>query len=123
MCAGGQVFSLAMGDREDRWLSRPFQMTPDGPWWIPPEEPLTSSDDSEDEFEREKQREKEREIRRKKELLGDRCVPGGEECPTSCSVVLWWCRSCISPSKIHLHGRFGQIVVVSSLSEQILVLR
>ncbi|CAN0447583.1 unnamed protein product, partial [Hapterophycus canaliculatus] len=37
-----------MGDREDRWLSRPFQMTPDGPWWIPPEEPLSSSSDSED---------------------------------------------------------------------------
>lgn len=57
-----------MGDREDRWLSRPFQMTPDGPWWIPPEEPLTSSSDSEDEAERERLKE----IKRKKELLANR---------------------------------------------------
>lgn len=67
-----KVFSLAMGDREDRWLARPFQMTPGGPWWMPPDEPSSDSDDSEAEAERERQKEKEREIRRKKELLGDR---------------------------------------------------
>lgn len=63
-----QVFSLVMGDREDRWLSRPFQMTPNGPWWVPPEEPLTSSSDSEDEEERERLKE----IKRKKEALANR---------------------------------------------------
>ncbi|CAN0412650.1 unnamed protein product, partial [Ectocarpus fasciculatus] len=31
-----KVFSLVMGDREDRWVSRPYQMTPNGPWWVPP---------------------------------------------------------------------------------------
>ncbi|CAN0009333.1 unnamed protein product, partial [Laminaria digitata] len=63
-----KVFSLVMGDREDRWLSRPFQMTPNGPWWVPPEEPLTSSSDSEDEEERERLKE----IKRKKEALANR---------------------------------------------------
>lgn len=57
-----------MGDREDRWVTRPYQMTPNGPWWVPPEEPLTSSSDSEDEEERERQRE----IKRKKEALANR---------------------------------------------------
>lgn len=57
-----------MGDREDRWLKKPFQMTPDGPWWVPPEEPLTSSD-SEDEEEKERLAE----IARKKQALADRC--------------------------------------------------
>lgn len=63
-----KVFSLVMGDSEDRWLSRPFQMTPDGPWWVPPEVPMSSSSDSEDEAERERLRE----IKRKKEALANR---------------------------------------------------
>lgn len=57
-----------MGDREDRWVTRPYQMTPNGPWWVPPEEPLTSSSDSEDEEERERLKE----IKRKKEALANR---------------------------------------------------
>ncbi len=32
-----KVFSLAMGDELETYRTSPFQMTPNGPWWIPPE--------------------------------------------------------------------------------------
>ncbi|CAN0395597.1 unnamed protein product, partial [Discosporangium mesarthrocarpum] len=43
-----KVWSLMMGDREDRWSTRVFQMTKGGPWWVPPEEPDSSSSDSDE---------------------------------------------------------------------------
>jgi hypothetical protein len=39
-----KAFSLAMGDREDNWHVKPFQMSPGGPFWVPPPLPTVSSD-------------------------------------------------------------------------------
>jgi hypothetical protein len=57
-----KAYSLAMGDRERNWREKPFQMTPGGPFWVPPPMPTVSSDSEE---EREKEQQKERERRRK----------------------------------------------------------
>jgi hypothetical protein len=51
-----------MGDRERSWRVKPFQMSPGGPFWVPPPLPTVSSDSEE---EREKEQQKERERRRK----------------------------------------------------------
>jgi hypothetical protein len=31
-----KVYSLVMGDKENRWREKPFQMTTAGPFWVPP---------------------------------------------------------------------------------------
>jgi hypothetical protein len=38
-----RVYSLAMGDDVESYRTEPFQMTPHGPWWIPPEIPRERS--------------------------------------------------------------------------------
>ena len=61
-----KAYSLAMGDRERVWRTKPFQMIPGGAFWLPPELPSDSSD-SEEEREREKQKERERRRKEAKE--------------------------------------------------------
>lgn len=41
-CTCPQVFSLVMGDKEDKWREKPFQMTLGGPFWVPPKMPQYS---------------------------------------------------------------------------------
>ncbi|GAB9468342.1 hypothetical protein Gpo141_00005661 [Globisporangium polare] len=36
-----RVFAFAMGDEDDVWRAAPFQMTLDGPVWVPPQQPTT----------------------------------------------------------------------------------
>ena len=59
-----KVWSLSMGDKERKWREKPFQMTSDGPFFIPPKMPLkkkkadgaSDSEDSDDEGWREKEK-------------------------------------------------------------------
>eukprot|EP00953_Heterococcus_sp_UTEX-ZZ885_P011276 6530-Heterococcus_DN1.PRE.2 len=48
-----------MGDREENWRVKPFQMSPGGPFWVPPPLPTVSSD-SEEERVKKQQQEQER---------------------------------------------------------------
>lgn len=62
-----RVYSLLMGDRETRWRTKPFQMTPDGPFWVPPPIPeayIREEEERETERQRREQRERERERER-----------------------------------------------------------
>ena len=62
-----RVYSLLMGDRETRWRTKPFQMTPDGPFWVPPPIPeayLREEEEREKERQRREQRERDRERER-----------------------------------------------------------
>ena len=59
-----KVWSLTMGDKERKWREQPFQMTSDGPFFIPPKMPIkkkkegggSDSEDSDDEGWREKEK-------------------------------------------------------------------
>jgi len=64
-----KVFSLLMGDKERRWRDKPFQMTVDGPFWIPPPMESNRADDSDDEETRERER---RRLREREELRKER---------------------------------------------------
>lgn len=63
-----RVYSLLMGDKETKWRAKPFQMTPDGPFWVPPPVPeayLREEEKREKERQRREQRERERAEARK----------------------------------------------------------
>jgi U2-associated protein SR140 len=65
-----KVWSLCMGDKERKWRHAPFQMTHQGPFYVPPAVPPKgdgSDSDSDDEGwrERERERRKQREAMRK----------------------------------------------------------
>ena len=60
-CPISKVWSLLMGDKENKWRIKPFQMSNNGAFWVPPPLPEKhNGKDSDEEDSSAKARERER---------------------------------------------------------------